>query len=527
MFCYQCEQTAHGTGCVKVGICGKSPLTSDLQDVLVHAAKRLASRWVDVPAAERPAEVAELIEDALFVTVTNVNFDPASIIGHIQRVVAAAGAAAGVAADVGEPELVAWAQASQIAPRTEALGADVTGLQELLLYGLKGMAAYAHHARQMGRTDPVVDAFTLEALARLDAGVPDLDELIALNMKCGEVTVNVLALLDKAHCDTFGKPTPTPVLMGHIPGKAILISGHDMVDLKALLEQTEGKGINIYTHGEMLPAHGYPELKKFKHLVGHFGGAWMLQQREFPKFPGAILMTTNCLMQPFESYEGRLFTRNLVAWPGIRHIDNRDFSAVIEAALAAPGFTDSEKGADHLVGFGHDAVLGVADKVIEAVKSGEIKHFAVVGGCDGSEGERSYYTDLTAAMPKDWVILTLGCGKYRVMGHDYGTVAGLPRLLDMGQCNDSFSAVKVAMALAEAFNCGINDLPLSIVLSWFEQKAVCVLLALLHLNVKNIRIGPKLPAFLTPAVLNVLVENFGLAPVGDVEVDLKAMGKAA
>ena len=527
MFCYQCEQTAHGTGCAKVGICGKSPIAADLQDVLVHAAKRLASRYAAVPAADRPAELAALLEDALFVTVTNVNFDPASIIAHIRRIVAAAGSFADVAANADETALVGWAHASQIEPRKATLGADVTGLQELLLYGLKGMAAYAHHARQMNRTDPVVDAFTVEALAKLDAGVADVNELIALNLKCGEVTVNVLALLDKAHCDTFGKPEPTPVLMGHVPGKAILVSGHDMVDLKALLEQTEGKGINIYTHGEMLPAHGYPELKKFKHLVGHFGGAWMLQQREFPNFPGAILMTTNCLMQPFESYEGRLFTRNLVAWSGIAHIDNRDFSDVIAAALAAPGFTDSAKTGEHTVGFGHDAVLGVADKIIDAVQAGEIKHFTVIGGCDGSEGDRSYYTDLATSLPKDWVILTLGCGKYRVLGHDYGTVAGLPRLLDMGQCNDSFSAVKVALALADAFGCGINDLPLSIVLSWFEQKAVCVLLALLHLNVKNVRIGPRLPAFLPPAVLKVLVDTFGLSPVGEVETDIKAMAKVA
>ncbi|WP_237152268.1 hydroxylamine reductase [Oryzibacter oryziterrae] len=528
MFCYQCEQTSRGTGCVKVGACGKSPEVADLQDVLVHAAKRLASRYAGVDAAARPAELAELLEDALFVTVTNVNFDADAVVAQIRKVVAATGAAAaGVAAEADQAALVAWAGPSQILPRKETLGEDVTGLQELLLYGLKGMAAYAHHARQMHRADPVVDAFTVEALAKLDANVSDINELIGLNLKCGEVTVNVLALLDKAHTDTFGKPEPTPVLMGHVPGKAILVSGHDLVDLKALLEQTEGKGINIYTHGEMLPAHGYPELKKFKHLVGHFGGAWMLQQREFPNFPGAILMTTNCLMSPFETYEGRLFTRNLVGWPGISHIEGRDFSAVIASALAAPGFTDSAKTGEHLVGFGHDAVLGVADKVIDAVKSGEIKHFALIGGCDGSEGERSYYTDLATTIPKDWVILTLGCGKYRVLGHDYGTVAGLPRLLDMGQCNDSFSAVKVAMALADAFNCGLNDLPLSIVLSWFEQKAVCVLLALLHLGVKNIRIGPKLPAFVSSNVLKVLVDTFNLMPVGDVDEDIKAMSKAA
>lgn len=527
MFCYQCEQTSRGTGCVKVGICGKSPEVADLQDVLVYAAKRLALAFAGVPAAERPAAIAPLLEDALFVTVTNVNFDADAVVAVIRQTLAAAGATAGIAADASPEALLAWARADGIVARQLRFGEDATGLQELLAYGLKGMAAYAHHARQMGRSDATVDAFTLEALAALAEGEADVNKLIALNLKCGEVSVAVLALLDQAHCDTFGKPTPTTIKVGHKPGKAILISGHDMVDMKALLDQTAGLGIDIYTHGEMIPAHGYPELKKYPHLVGHFGGAWMLQQREFARFPGAILMTTNCLMPPFEAYEGRLFTRNLVGWPGVKHVADRDFSAVIRAALSAPGFTDTVTEYEHTVGFGHDAVLGVADKVVAAVKAGEIKHFAVIGGCDGSEGERSYYTDVAQAMPNDWMILTLGCGKYRVIGHDYGTVAGLPRLLDMGQCNDSFSAVKVALALADAFECGLNDLPLSLVLSWFEQKAVCVLLALLHLGVKNIRIGPKLPAFITPSVLNVLVEAFALKPVGDPAEDIAAMSRAA
>lgn len=527
MFCYQCEQTAHGTGCVKIGICGKSPEVADLQDALVLAARRLATRYADVPAAARPAELAPLLEDALFVTVTNVNFDPEAIRAEIARVVSAADGKAGIASDASISAYIEWARPESIAARQLALGEDVTGLQELLVYGLKGMAAYAHHARQMHRADPVVDAFIVEALAAVDRKVADIGELLALNLKCGEVTVNVLALLDAAHVDTFGKPEPTPVLMGHKPGKAILVSGHDMVDLKALLDQTAGTGINIYTHGEMLPAHGYPELKKYPHLAGHFGGAWMLQQREFVKFPGAILMTTNCLMPPDEDYEGRLFTRNLVGWPGVAHVEGRDFSAVIAAALAAPGFADEIRTGEHLVGFGHDAVLGVADKVIDAIKGGQIKHFALIGGCDGSEGERNYYTDLGRQAPDDWMILTLGCGKYRLLGHDYGTIAGLPRLLDMGQCNDAYSAVKVALALAGAFDCTVNDLPLSLALSWFEQKAVCILLALLHLGVKNIRIGPKLPAFVTPAVLKVLVDAYQLKPVGNVAEDIRDMLKAA
>jgi hydroxylamine reductase len=527
MFCYQCEQTSDRVGCTTVGVCGKGPETADLQDVLVHAAKRLASGVAALTPAARPAAIAPLLERALFATVTNVNFEPKSILELIREIVAAAGPAAGVAAASDEATLIAWAKDSTIEVRMAALGEDVASLQELLLYGLKGIAAYAHHARQIGQTDPQVDAFMVEALSRLDSGESDASQLLALNLRCGEATVAVLALLDAAHASAFGKPQPTPVLMGHVPGKAILISGHDMVDLKALLQQTEGKGVNVYTHGEMLPAHGYPELKKYPHLAGHFGGAWMRQQREFPDFPGAILMTTNCLQRPVKTYADRLFTRDLVAWPGISHVADRDFSDVIAAALAAPGFTDEVRGAEHVVGFGHDAVLGVADKIIEAVKRGEIKRFAVVGGCDGTEGERSYYTNLTRQMPKDWVIMTLGCGKYRVIGHDYGTVAGLPRLLDMGQCNDAFSAVKVAVALADAFECGVNDLPLSIVLSWFEQKAVCVLLALLHLGVRNIRIGPRLPAFISPAVLKILVDRFALKPIGTVESDLIAMSTAA
>ncbi|EJW10916.1 Hydroxylamine reductase [Rhodovulum sp. PH10] len=523
MFCYQCEQTTHGTGCVKVGVCGKPADVADLLDDLVHAAKRLAAAFADTPAAARPAWLAPMLEDALFVTVTNVNFDADVIFARIREVVAAIPGTTAAERDADRETVLARAARDGIEARKARLGEDVTGLQELLLYGLKGIAAYAHHARQMGRTDPAVDSFMVEALAKLHGEIADIDALLALELRCGEATVAVLACLDRAHTDTFGVPQPTPVTMGHVPGKAILVSGHDLVDLKALLEQTEGTGIAVYTHGEMLPAHGYPELKKHAHLVGHYGGAWMRQQREFADFPGAILMTTNCLMRPFETYRGRLFTRNLVGWPGIGHIEDRDFSAVIAAAQAAPGFTDTVRNGEHLVGFGHQAVLGVADQVIEAVKSGAVKHFALIGGCDGSEGSRSYFTDLATAIPSDWMILTLGCGKFRVIGHDYGTVAGLPRLLDMGQCNDSYSAVKVALALADAFGCGVNELPLSLVLSWFEQKAVCVLLALLHLGVKNIRIGPSLPAFVTPAVLKVLVDAYALKPVGDVEADLAAM----
>ena len=523
MFCYQCEQTANGVACASVGVCGKDPQTAALQDLLVDVTKSLALKLAPLAPEARPARAAALIEDALFATVTNVSFDPARIADIIRDVAALAGLTPAASLD----GLIAQGELVDIKSRQATLGQDATSLQELLTYGLKGMAAYAHHARRLGFSDPAVDAFTVEALAILAQGESDINKLIALNLRCGEVTVATLALLDKANTESYGHPVPTPVQLGHVPGKAILVSGHDLADLKALLEQTEGTGINIYTHGEMLPAHGYPELKKHKHLVGHFGGAWMLQRKEFPTFPGAILMTTNCIQRPVDNYAARLFTGGLVSWPGIAHVTGHDYASVIAAAKAAPGFTDTVDGGVHLVGFGHNTVLGVADTVIGAVKSGALKHFALIGGCDGSEGERSYYTDLAAALPQDWAILTLGCGKFRVMGKDYGTIGGLPRLLDMGQCNDAYSAVKVALALADAFECGVNDLPLSLVISWFEQKAVCILLALLHLGVKNIRLGPSLPAFVSPNVLKVIVDNFNVMPITTVEADLKAMAKAA
>jgi hydroxylamine reductase len=345
-----------------------------------------------------------------------------------------------------------------------------------------------------------------------------------MNMECGECAIWTLDLLDKANTTQYGTPEPTQVLMGHKKGKAIVVSGHDLKDLEELLKQTEGKGINVYTHGEMLPCHGYPELKKYKHLAGHFGGAWMRQRKEFAEFPGAILMTTNCIQEPKDSYKDRLFTCGLVAWPGVTHIQDRDFTPVIEAALAAPGFEEDSPEKHKMVGFGHDAVLGVSDKIVEAIKAGDIKHFFVIGGCDGAEPGRNYYTEVAEQMPQDTVLLTMGCGKFRVLDVEMGDIGGIPRQLDMGQCNDSFSAIKVAMALAEAFDTDVNSLPLSLVISWFEQKAVCVLLALLYLGVKDIRLGPNLPAFITPEVLNVLVEKFNIQPIGEsAEADLQQM----
>lgn len=522
MFCYQCEQTARGTGCTEIGVCGKSPDAAGLQDLLLDVAKSLALRLSALTPEQRPATQVEMIEAALFATVTNVNFDTARLETLIRELAGAAGRE--LPAD--SAGLTVLTDLVGISARRSLDGDDVVGLQELLTYGLKGMAAYAHHARRLGRVSAAVDEFTIEALAALARNESDIGRLLDLTLRCGEASVAVLALLDSANTGSFGPQTPGAVRMGHVPGKAILVSGHDLGDLKALLEQTEGTGINIYTHGEMLPAHAYPELRRHAHLAGHFGGAWMWQRREFDTFPGAILMTTNCIQRPADSYADRLFTCGPVAWPGISHVVGQDFSAVIAAAQKAPGFSDSASTGVHQVGFGHHAVLGLADTVVDAIKSGAVKHFAVIGGCDGTDTARSYYTDLAAGLPQDWIIMTLGCGKFRLIGHDYGQIGPLPRLLDMGQCNDAFSAIKVAQALAGVFGCGLNDLPLSLVLSWYEQKAVCVLLALLHLGVRNIRIGPSLPAFVTPAVLQVLVDKFNVMPVGGVTDDLKALTAA-
>ncbi|SBV96698.1 Hydroxylamine reductase [uncultured Alphaproteobacteria bacterium] len=531
MFCYQCEQTRQGTACTAKGVCAKTPEVAALQDLLLYAARGLAHA---ARRAANPGDAAALVGEALFTTVTNVNFDADSL-ARRTREIAARRDALGVPA--GAPDaatfvpadtlaaLVEQGEAIGIAARRTRFGEDRVGLQELLTYGLKGVAAYAHHARILGQADADVDAFLLEALDALNDPAPTVDGLFALAMRCGEISVKVLALLDAANTGRFGNPEPTQVRMGPVKGKAILVSGHDLADLAALLEQTAGTGIHVYTHGEMLPAHGYPELKKYPHLVGHYGGAWMLQKEEFAAFPGAIVMTTNCLMEPRPQYRDRLFTRGLVAFPGIRHLETPDFAPAIAAALEAPGFAeDAPAPRTHWVGFGHAAVLGVADTVIGAVKSGEIKRFMLVGGCDGAEGARGYFTEIADKAPKDWVILTLGCGKFRLTDLDLGSVAGLPRLLDMGQCNDSYSAVRVALALAEAFGTDVNGLPLSLVISWYEQKAVCVLLALLFLGVKGIRLGPRLPAFVSPAMLKVLVERFDIkATAATAEDDLAAI----
>ena len=545
MFCYQCEQTAKGAGCTVQGVCGKDPQTAALQDLLVHAAEGIsmyAHRARELGGSDREIDVFTI--EALFATVTNVNFDPERLRGLLLKAAEMRDRARGMYEQVcrraeSVPEQLdgpsAWTPAGDldglvrqgeevsIENRKERFGEDIAGLQELLTYGLKGTAAYADHAQILGQEDESVYAFTHKALAFLTKENPSVDELVSMSLQCGEVNIKAMELLDAANTSAYGHPVPTAVRVEPIKGKAILISGHDLKDLEELLKQTEGKGINIYTHGEMLPAHGYPELKKYSHLVGNYGGAWQDQAKEFDAFPGPILMTTNCIQKPKDSYKDRIFTCGLVAWPGVAHLNDRDYSPIIDAALAADGFTEDGPDKTIMVGFARNAVLGVADKVIDAVKQGAIRHFLLIGGCDGAKSGRNYYTQLAEAAPDDVVILTLACGKYRFNKLDFGDIGGIPRLLDVGQCNDAYSAVQIALALADAFDTDVNGLPLSFVLSWYEQKAVCILLSLLHLGIKDIRLGPSLPAFVTPAVLNVLVENFGIKPITTAEEDLGAI----
>jgi len=487
MFCYQCEQTAKGTGCTVKGVCGKDPETAALQDLLVHSTKGLsmyAHRARQLGVSD--AEINLFTLEALFTTVTNVNFDAARIKEVIDRADALTDKACRLYLDAcekagQEPEfrdrpqtcrpaadiagLVIQGEALSIDKRQAALGEDIAGLQELLTYGLKGTAAYADHAHVLGQEDESIYAFTHEALDYLSKSEQSVDELVGLCLKCGEINLKAMELLDAANTGTYGHPEPTAVRVEPLKGKAILVSGHDLKDLHGLLEQTEGKGINVYTHGEMLPCHGYPGLKKYSHLVGNYGGAWQDQAKEFDAFPGAILMTTNCIQKPKETYKGRIFTSGLVAWPGVAHIADGNFQPVIDAALSADGFAEDGSDKTILTGFGHNAVMGVADKVIDAVKAGAVKHFFLIGGCDGAKPGRNYYTDLAEAVPDDCVILTLACGKFRFNKLDFGDIGGIPRLLDIGQCNDAYSAVQIAAALAGAFETDVNSLPLSLLLS--------------------------------------------------------------
>jgi hydroxylamine reductase len=543
MFCYQCEQTAKGTGCTLQGVCGKDSVTATLQDLLLHITKGLgvyAHRAREMGRTD--SGVNAKTSEALFTTITNVNFHPDRVAEMIEETVLAREVARDLYEDAcrerGEkpspvpphcvfapaPEvggMVDQGRAIGVLSRREKYGDDAAGLQELLTYGLKGTAAYMDHAHVLGLDDDRVSGFFHKALDALAREESDLATLTQLCLQCGEANLGAMKLLDEANTGTYGHPEPTRVRITALKGKAILVSGHDLKDLEMLLKQTEGTGINVYTHGEMLPCNAYPALKKYPHLAGNYGGAWQDQQKEFDRFPGAILMTTNCIQKPASTYIERIFTTGLVAFPGVTHIADKNFKPVIDSALESPGFTETEPEKFITIGFGRNAVLSVADQVIGAVKTGAIRHFFLVGGCDGARSGRNYYTDFAKAVPDDCVILTLACGKYRFNKLDFGDIGGIPRLLDMGQCNDAYSAIVVASALADAFGAGVNDLPLSLILSWYEQKAVAILLSLLHLGIKNIKLGPSLPACLTPNTLGVLVKNFGIAPVSTPEEDLK------
>jgi len=540
MFCYQCEQTAKGEGCTKIGVCGKQPDVAALQDLLIYSVKGLSQ--VAVAAGKvgvRDSEVDKFACEAIFSTLTNVDFDPdrfVDLIGESVRLrnslkekVQAAGGS--VEASDGPVTFVSADTKEAMVAQGEAVGVnadpsmneDLSSLRELLIYGIKGLAAYTDHARILGQTDDAVFDFIHEGMAATLNPNLGVDEYVGLVMKCGEINLRAMELLDAGNTGTYGHPVPTRVPLGAKEGKAILVSGHDLKDLGELLKQTEGKGINVYTHGEMLPCHGYPELKKYPHFYGHYGTAWQNQAKEFAAFPGAILMTTNCIQKPKDAYKDNIFTTGLVGWPGVTHIPGKDFSLVIEKALAMPGFTQSTNGKSVMVGFGRSAVLGVAGQVIEAVQSKAIRHFFLVAGCDGAKPGRNYYTEFVEKVPEDCVALTLACGKFRFFDQDLGDIGGIPRLLDVGQCNDAYSAVKIAVALAEAFDCGVNDLPLSMVLSWYEQKACVILLTLLYLGIKDIRLGPSLPAFITPNILNFLVEKFNIMPFSTPDEDLNAI----
>ena len=543
MFCYQCEQTAQGKGCNIGGVCGKEPETSSLQDLLIYQIKGisyLANEGRKVGIKDDSAD--RFVMEALFTTVTNVNFDNESIEKILfqgeevkKALIVKLNEKSAIVTDLAKlPAAAAFTPAKNLTDliiqgsKTGVLDSqkneDLRSLQQMLTLGLKGLAAYADHAYLLGKTDDSIFAFIHEALAYLNKEEPSVEELVALNMKCGTVNIRTMEILDEANTGTYGHPVPVKVSTEWKAGPAIVVTGHDLLDLELLLKETEGKGVNVYTHGEMLPAHGYPGLKKYPHLVGHFGTAWQNQQKEFDNVPAAFLFTTNCIQKPRASYADRVFTTGLVAYPGLTHVGNRDFSAVIAKAKALGGLPVKE-GIVLTTGFAHNAVLSVADKVIDAVKSGAIKHFFLVGGCDGAKPGRNYYTDFVEKAPSDTVILTLACGKFRFNHLELGDIGGIPRLLDVGQCNDAYSAVKIALALADAFKCGVNDLPLSLVLSWYEQKAVVILLSLLSLGIKNIRLGPTLPAFITPNILNFLVEKFNIMPVTTAQQDLDAILK--
>lgn len=536
MFCNQCEQTAKGVSCTKIGVCGKTEGVAGLEDLLTHAVQGLCI----VAEAGRKAGIIDnsvdrFTTEAIFSCLTNVDFDPKRFEDWIRKTVSLRDElktkveAAGGSIDSTAAALTFTPADSSAALEEQGVALnfintldaneDLQSLKQITMYGMRGLAAYADHAFILGQEDDEVYAFIHHAMAALTTDM-ELGDLVALCLKTGEVNIRAMELLDAGNTGTYGHPVPTSVPLGHVPGKCILVTGHDLKDLDTILQQTAGKGVTVYTHGEMLPCHGYPELKKHEHFYGHFGTAWQNQQIEMPEFPGAIIFTTNCIQKPSDSYKDAVFTTGLVGWPDVAHIgDDKDFGPAIEKALSMDGFTDEIDSGSVMVGFARNAVLGVADKVIDAVKSKAIRHFFLLGGCDGAKPGRNYYTEMAEEIPSDCMILTLACGKFRFFDKDLGDIGGIPRLLDVGQCNDAYSAIQIAVALAGAFECGVNDLPLSFVLSWYEQKAVVILLSLFSLGIKDIRLGPSLPAFVTPNVLNVLVENFNVMPIGETAAD--------
>jgi hydroxylamine reductase len=553
MFCYQCEQTQRNEpmpGCAgPQGSCGKDATTADLQDLLIYQIMGIAQYAVRARAlGVTDKEADDFIQYGLFTTLTNVNFAASRFVALIQRaavlrnalqakyIAAAESQGQPVETLVGpacfEPaedmeSLLAQAPAAAVVNLDHgAVGADINGLRMLILYGMKGVCAYAHHARVLGYREDEIDAEIERLLDYLTTGPSDIEALLEQALAVGRLNLQVMDLLDRANNGTFGNQKIHSVRTSPLAGQALLVSGHDLKDLSELLEQTKDQGINVYTHGELLPAHAYPSLHKYPHLVGNYGGAWQDQQREFSAFPGPIVMTSNCIIEPEKAYRQRIFTTGPVGWPGVRHIENHDFTPVIQAARALPGFKEDAPAQSITVGFGHNTVLDLADTIVAAVKAGAIKHFFVIGGCDGAKPGRNYYTELANLTPPDTLMLTLGCAKYRINQQAYGAIGGIPRLIDMGQCNDAYSAIKVAGALAEAFGCGVNQLPLSLMVSWFEQKATAVLLSLLAAGVKGIHLGPTLPTYLTPRLLAILQERFELRenhePALDIQTALAA-----
>lgn len=540
MFCYQCEQTAGGKGCTKMGVCGKTPEIAALQDLLIYQIKGISCYAKEIVEKGENVDksIVTFIENSLFTTLTNVNFDADF---HVEMLKESQRIKEKVRKQVGKikndtdhatynlsetkSEMLEDAKKAGIM-YDQKLDPDIRSLRQTIIYGLKGISAYGHQARELGYYDDQVDNFYIRALEATTDDTLSVEELIRWTMRTGDMSVAVMKKLDEANTTVYDNPSPHKVNVHIKKGPFIIVSGHDLRDLEMLLEQTEGKGVNIYTHGEMIPSHGYPGLKKYPHLVGNFGSAWQNQQKEFDNIPGCILMTTNCLMRPRETYKDRIFTTSVVGWDGVKHIPKgkdgkKDFTEIINKALELGGYEEDQEPHEILVGFGHNATLSNAETIVNAVKDGKIRHFFLIGGCDGARPGRSYYTEFAKMVPDDCIILTLACGKYRFNKLEFGEVAGLPRLLDVGQCNDAYSAVRIATALADAFGTDVNGLPLSLIISWYEQKAVADLLALLSLGIKGIFLGPTLPAFLSPNVLQYLVDTFNLRLISTPEDDLK------